>query len=66
MVFDQMCDRWFIWSDMNNRFIEYSGIPKITTHNFAGIGTRKLKSNVLKAINDVISLVYIHSISNLY
>jgi hypothetical protein len=56
-VFDQIQDKWFIWSDMNNKFIEYSGIPKITTHNFAGIGTRKLKPNGLKAINDVIGLI---------
>ena len=55
-VFDQIRDHWFIWSDVNNKFIEYS-IPKISTYNFAGIGTRKLKPNGLKAINDVINLV---------
>ncbi len=56
-VFDQDKDKWFVWSDGQHRFIEYNGIPKISSYNFAGIGTRELKDNGLKAIQNVINLL---------
>lgn len=56
-VFDQDKNKWFVWSDSHNRFVEYSGTPKISSYNFAGIGTRELKENGLNAIKDVINLL---------
>jgi hypothetical protein len=52
-VFDQDKDRWYRWSFDSLKFIELSEIPSITESNFAGIGTREIKSNGVKAIRDV-------------
>lgn len=56
-VFDQNKNKWFVWSDSQNKFIDYQNTPKISSYNFAGIGTRELKENGLKAIHDVIDLL---------
>lgn len=51
-VFDQDKDKWFRWSYTSLRFIEVKD-PKITFENFAGIGTREIKENGIKAINEL-------------
>lgn len=51
-VFDQKRDKWFKWSYIKEEFVECE-IPKITSQNFAGIGTRKIQQNGIKAIQDV-------------
>jgi hypothetical protein len=55
-VFEQDKNKWFIWSDAQNKFIEYD-TPKISSYNFAGIGTREINSNGVKAIHDVVNLL---------
>ncbi len=52
-VFDQIRNKWFRWSYSTYSFIEMSDVPKITTQNFAGIGTREIKPNGISAIRDV-------------
>ena len=51
-VFDQEKDKWFRWSYISLEFKECS-IPNITSENFAGIGTREIKPNGIKAIEDL-------------
>ena len=48
-VFDQERNRWF--KNINGKW-ENSEVPVLTT-NFAGIGTRKINANGMKAIDDV-------------
>ena len=52
-VFDQLINCWFRWSSIHLKFIELPEVPKITWQNFAGIGSRELQTNGLKAIRDV-------------
>jgi hypothetical protein len=52
-VFDQDKDKWFRWSYTSLKFIEVKKILKINFENFAGIGTRKIKPNGIKAIEDL-------------
>lgn len=52
-VFDQVRDKWFRWSYSSISFVEMNEVPKIESQNFAGIGTRELQPNGLKAIRDV-------------
>lgn len=52
-VFEQVLDKWFRWSYNSLRFVELKDVPKITDQNFAGIGTREIKPNGIKAIRDV-------------
>ena len=52
-VYDQIIDKWFRWSYISLTFIELPEAPIITCENFAGVGTRKLNSNGLKAIREV-------------
>jgi len=52
-VFDQNLDKWFRWSYTSLKFIELKDVPKITEQDFAGIGTREIKPNGIKAIRDV-------------
>ena len=52
-VFDQIRLKWFRWSYISLTFIELPETPIITCENFAGVGTRKLNSNGLKAIREV-------------
>jgi hypothetical protein len=49
-VFDQERDGWFKWN--KTEWIEFSE-PKITNIHFAGTGTRILKDNGKKAIEDL-------------
>ena len=57
-VFDQVRDKWFRWSYSTYSFIEINSVPKITEQDFAGIGTREIKSNGIKAINDVYEITF--------
>jgi len=52
-VFDQEKDKWFRWSYTSLKFIEVKQILKINFENFAGIGTREIKPNGIKAIEDL-------------
>jgi hypothetical protein len=52
-VFDQTKDKWFRWSYNALRFMETKEVPSITEQNFAGIGTREIQPNGIKAIRDV-------------
>lgn len=52
-VFDQIRDKWFRWSYSTYSFLEMNDVPKITSQNFAGIGTREIKPNGVSAIRDV-------------
>lgn len=48
-VFDQSIGHWFVW--LRNTWM-YANTPKLTP-NFAGIGTRELQDNGIKAIEEV-------------
>lgn len=52
-VFDQLRNKWFRWSYSTYSFIEMNETPKITHQDFAGIGTREIKENGIKAIKEV-------------
>jgi hypothetical protein len=52
-VFDQIKDKWFRWSYNSLRFVELKEVPLITEQDFAGIGTREIQPNGIKAIRDV-------------
>ena len=49
-VFDQTRDQWFHWTGQE---WEKETEPRITRTHFTGTGTRLLKDNGLKAINDL-------------
>jgi len=51
-VFDQNKDNWFRWSYTLLSFIKVEDV-KIKTENFAGIGTREIKTNGIKAIQEI-------------
>jgi hypothetical protein len=51
-VFDQLRDTWFRWSYSSLKYVECQ-CPKISYQNFAGIGTREIKSRGIQAIRDV-------------
>jgi hypothetical protein len=51
-VFDQLRDKWFRWSYSSLKYVECQ-CPKISYQNFAGIGTREIKSRGVQAIRDV-------------
>lgn len=57
-VFDQDKDKWFRWSHTSLRFIEITKPLKISYENFAGIGTREIKPNGIKAIEEVYKLTF--------
>jgi hypothetical protein len=52
-VFEQDKDKWFRWSYTSLKFIEVKETIKINFENFAGIGTREIKPNGIKAIEDL-------------
>jgi len=52
-VFDQIKLKWFRWSYSSMSFLELKETPKIESQNFAGIGTREITSDGIKAIEDV-------------
>lgn len=52
-VFDQVQNLWYRWSYTSVSFVRLKEFPKISSQNFAGIGTRKLNDNGKKAITDL-------------
>jgi len=52
-VFDQNIKSWFRWSYSTLTFIKLEKTPKITSENFAGIGTREITTEGIEAIKDV-------------
>lgn len=57
-VFDQLKDKWFRWSYSSLSFVEVDYDVKITSQNFAGIGTREIKQNGINAIESVYKLTF--------
>jgi hypothetical protein len=57
-VFDQDKDKWFRWSYTSLKFIEVTKPMKISYENFAGIGTREIKPNGIKAIEEIYKLTF--------
>ena len=51
-VFDQDLSKWFRWSYSTHSFIEIDP-PKISSNNFAGIGTREINDNGINAIKNL-------------
>ena len=56
-VFDQSKKCWFKWSYITSTFIKCDP-PKITSQDFAGIGTREINSDGIKAIEDLCSRTF--------
>lgn len=52
-VFDQSKDKWFRWSYSTMSFIQLNEVPKISSKNFAGIGTRNINQNGINAIKSL-------------
>jgi hypothetical protein len=52
-IFEQELNKWFYWDYSDKRFNLMIEIPKITTTDFAGIGTRNINENGIKAIDDL-------------
>lgn len=52
-VFDQNVNNWFKWSYNSMKFIKLDYTPKIKFENFAGIGTRNITEDGVKAIKNV-------------
>ena len=52
-VFDQRQLKWLRWSYSTMSFIELKETPKIKTQNFAGVGTREITADGIKAIEEV-------------
>jgi len=57
-VFDQDKDKWFRWSYTSLKFIEVTKPMKISYENFAGIGTREIKPNGIRAIEEIYKLTF--------
>ena len=57
-VFDQDKDKWFRWSYTSLKFIEVTKPLKISYENFAGIGTREIKPNGIKTIEEIYKLTF--------
>jgi hypothetical protein len=52
-IFDQDKDKWFRWSYTSLKFELCDILPVISCENFAGVGTRQIKPNGIKAIEDL-------------
>jgi hypothetical protein len=52
-IFDQNKNSWFQYNYKNGIFEKYEGIPELTKR-FAGIGTRDINENGIKAIKELI------------
>lgn len=52
-VFDQNEVRWYYWNFDQNEFLDYLHEPRITSDNFAGIGTRKINLFGIQAIENL-------------
>ena len=57
-VFEQDLDKWFRWSYTSLSFVETKDV-RLNTENFAGIGTREIKPNGIKAIKEVYNLTFL-------
>jgi hypothetical protein len=52
-VFEQRWNAWFYWDYSQSIFIPMNENPKITSSDFAGIGARKINSNGINAIENL-------------
>jgi len=52
-VFDQSKLKWFRWSPSVMKFLQLEDTPIIKTQNFAGVGTRQITPEGIKAIERV-------------
>ena len=57
-VYDINKKKWFRWSYNSLRFVELKESPKITEENFAGIGTREITSDGVRAIIGVFKATF--------
>jgi hypothetical protein len=57
-IFDQLMNMWYRWSYITQSFVEMIDIPLIESYDFAGIGTRGLLPNGMKAIREVYEKTY--------
>lgn len=57
-VFDINKDEWYTWSSASKCFIKCKEYPVITKLNFAGIGTRNITENGIKAIKELLKLTH--------
>lgn len=57
-VFDQVKLKWFRWSYSSMSFIQLPETPIIKTQNFAGVGTRQINADGIKAIEDLYSKTF--------
>jgi len=52
-VYNQDLAQWFYWDFSKQNFIELKDQPKITSHHFAGIGTRNINIFGINAIEEL-------------
>jgi hypothetical protein len=57
-VFDQVKLKWFRWSYTSIRFIQVEESLAITTEDFAGVGTREITPDGIKAIEDLYKMTF--------
>jgi len=57
-VFDQIKLKWHRWSYSSMSFLELKETPKIESQNFAGIGTREITTDGIKAIEEVYKITF--------
>ena len=57
-VFDQIKLKWHRWSYSTMSFLELKETPRIQTQNFAGIGTREITTDGIKAIEEVYKITF--------
>ncbi len=57
-IYDINKKKWFRWSYNSLRFVELKETPKITEENFAGIGTREITPDGVRAIRNVFKATF--------
>jgi len=57
-VFDQIKLNWYRWSYISMRFIQVEGDLTIRTQDFAGVGTREITKDGIKAIEDLYKMTF--------
>lgn len=72
-VFDQNEIRWYYWNFEQKEFLVYEQTPRISSFNFAGIGTRKLNLFGIQAIENLyentfkntnMKILYLHGLES--
>ena len=58
-VFNQANNRWYRWSYNTMSFVKCEKIPTIDVNDFAGIGTREISENGVRAIKELFENTFI-------